>query len=84
MVVEVLEIIRELKELGMTMILATHQMGFASQIADRVAFLDEGAILEEGPPSAIFGAPESPRTRQFLQRILAGGAATGLAINQPV
>lgn len=83
MVGEVLEIIRELKDLGMTMILATHQMGFASQIADRVAFLDRGSILEEGPPSKIFETPENPRTRQFLQRILAGGATTGLATPQP-
>jgi polar amino acid transport system ATP-binding protein len=83
MVGEVLEIIRELKDLGMTMILATHQMGFASQIADRVAFLDQGAILEEGPPGTIFETPENPRTRQFLQRILAGGATTGLAMPKP-
>jgi polar amino acid transport system ATP-binding protein len=84
MVGEVLEIIRELKALGMTMILATHQMGFANQIADRVAFLDQGAILEEGPPSKIFGAPENPRTRQFLQRILAGEMSTGLTAGVPV
>jgi polar amino acid transport system ATP-binding protein len=84
MVGEVLEIIRELKGLGMTMILATHQMGFANQIADRVAFLDQGAILEEGPPSKIFGAPENPRTRQFLQRILAGEMSTGLTAGVPV
>ena len=84
MVGEVLEIVRELKALGMTMILATHQMGFASQIADRVAFLDGGAILEEGPPTRIFETPENPRTRQFLQRILAGEVSTGLPTERPV
>jgi polar amino acid transport system ATP-binding protein len=82
MVGEVLEIIRELKNDGMTMILATHQMGFANQIADRVAFLDQGAILEEGPPSQLFGNPQNPRTRQFLQRILAGGTTAGMATSQ--
>jgi polar amino acid transport system ATP-binding protein len=70
MVGEVLEIIAELKGLGMTMILATHQMGFAGQISDRVAFLHDGAILEEGPPEQIFKAPEHHRTRQFLERVL--------------
>lgn len=83
MVGEVLEIIRELKNDGMTMILATHQMGFANQIADRVAFLDKGAILEVGPPSQLFGRPENQRTRQFLQRILAGGTTTGMAASAP-
>jgi polar amino acid transport system ATP-binding protein len=69
MVGEVLEIIAELKQLGMTMILATHQMAFAAQISDRVAFLHDGAILEEGPPSQIFQSPQQERTRQFLQRV---------------
>ena len=71
MVGEVLGVIAELKGLGMTMILATHQMSFARQIADRVAFLDNGVILEEGPPERIFTSPQEPRTRQFLERILA-------------
>ena len=71
MVGEVLTIIAELKGLGMTMVLATHQMGFAYQIADRVAFLEAGAILEEGPARRVLGAPEHPRTRQFLQQVLA-------------
>jgi polar amino acid transport system ATP-binding protein len=71
MVGEVLDIIAELKSLGMTMILATHQMGFAYQIADRVAFLDAGAILEIGPAKDVLSNPRNPRTRQFLERVLA-------------
>jgi polar amino acid transport system ATP-binding protein len=70
MVGEVLDIIRELKEIGMTMMLATHQMAFARQISDRVAFLDAGSIVEMGPPDRILRSPEQPRTRQFLQRVL--------------
>ncbi len=70
MVGEVLDIIRELKEIGMTMMLATHQMAFARQISDRVAFLDAGSIVEIGPPDRILRSPEQPRTRQFLQRVL--------------
>jgi polar amino acid transport system ATP-binding protein len=74
MVGEVLEIIAELKNLGMTMMLATHQMGFARQIADRVVFLDAGSIVEQGPPDEILVAPAEPRTRQFLERILGATA----------
>jgi polar amino acid transport system ATP-binding protein len=70
MVGEVLDIIRELKDIGMTMLLATHQMAFARQISDRVAFLDAGSIVEMGPPDRFFRSPEQPRTRQFLQRVL--------------
>ena len=70
MVGEVLDIIRELKDIGMTMMLATHQMAFARQISDRVAFLDAGSIVEMGPPDRILRNPEQPRTRQFLQRVL--------------
>jgi polar amino acid transport system ATP-binding protein len=70
MVGEVLDIIRELKGIGMTMLLATHQMAFARQISDRVAFLDAGSIVEIGPPDRLFRSPEQPRTRQFLQRVL--------------
>jgi polar amino acid transport system ATP-binding protein len=70
LVAEVLEVIRELADGGMTMILATHEMSFARDIADRVVFLDDGRILEEGPPSAIFTSPREPRTQQFLQRIV--------------
>jgi polar amino acid transport system ATP-binding protein len=67
---EVLNLIRELAAGGMTMLIATHEMGFAREIADRVCFLDEGVILEHGPPEEIFSAPKEPRTRQFLERIV--------------
>jgi polar amino acid transport system ATP-binding protein len=67
---EVLNVIRELAEGGMTMLIATHEMGFAREVASRVCFLDAGLILEEGPPDAIFSHPEEPRTRQFLERIV--------------
>ena len=73
LVAEVLEVIRELAAGGMTMLIATHEMGFARDIADRVCFLDEGVILEQGPPEQIFSAPREPRTQQFLQRIVAAG-----------
>jgi polar amino acid transport system ATP-binding protein len=73
LVAEVLEVIRELAEAGMTMLIATHEMGFARDIADRIAFLEDGVILEEGPPDRIFSAPENPRTQQFLQRIIDAG-----------
>ncbi|MCS7008104.1 MAG: amino acid ABC transporter ATP-binding protein, partial [Gaiellaceae bacterium] len=73
LVAEVLAVIRELAAEGMTMLIATHEMGFARDVAHRVCFLDEGVILEEGPPEAIFGAPREPRTRQFLQRIVEAG-----------
>ena len=62
--------IRELAAGGMTMILATHEMSFARDIADRVCFLDAGRILEQGPPGEIFTSPREPRTQQFLQRIV--------------
>lgn len=80
MVGEVLEIIAELKHLGMTMLLATHQMAFARQIADRVAFLDAGVILEMGPPEEIFTHPREERTRQFLQRILNAEPSGGVVV----
>ncbi len=70
---EVLQLIRELAEGGMTMVLATHEMGFARDVADRVCFLDAGVILEEGPPAQIFSEPREERTRQFLARIVAAG-----------
>ena len=73
LIAEVLEIIRELAGQGMTMLIATHEMGFAREIADRVCFLDEGTILEEGPPDQMFAAPQRERTRQFLARIVAAG-----------
>ncbi len=70
---EVLGVIRELAESGMTMLIATHEMGFARDIADRVCFLDDGVILEHGPPDRIFRSPAHPRTQQFLQRIIEAG-----------
>jgi polar amino acid transport system ATP-binding protein len=73
LIAEVLEVIRELAAGGMTMILATHEMGFARDIANRVCFLDDGVILEEGPPDRLFTDPREPRTRRFLQRIIAAG-----------
>jgi polar amino acid transport system ATP-binding protein len=73
LVAEVLNVIRGLKESGMTMLIATHEMGFARDVADRVCFLDQGRILEQAPPSKLFSEPEQPRTRQFLQRIVEAG-----------
>jgi polar amino acid transport system ATP-binding protein len=70
---EVLGVIRELAESGMTMVIATHEMAFAREIANRVCFLDAGVLLEEGPPDQIFSAPTNKRTQQFLQRIIAAG-----------
>jgi polar amino acid transport system ATP-binding protein len=70
---EVLSLIRELAAGGMTMLIATHEMSFARDIASRVCFLDAGVILEQGRPEQIFTAPREPRTRQFLQRIVEAG-----------
>ena len=70
---EVLDVIRGLKLQGMTMLLATHEMGFAREIADRVCFLDGGRILESGPPATIFSSPTHVRTQQFLQRVIDAG-----------
>jgi polar amino acid transport system ATP-binding protein len=70
---EVLDVIRGLKQQGMTMLLATHEMGFAREIADRVCFLHQGRILESGPPSKIFTAPDHERTQLFLQRVINAG-----------
>jgi polar amino acid transport system ATP-binding protein len=67
---EVLDVLRQLREEGMTMVLATHEMGFARELADKVCFLDQGVILEEGPPEQVFGAPARDRTRAFLKRVL--------------
>jgi polar amino acid transport system ATP-binding protein len=69
----VLSVIRDLKERGMTMMIVTHEMSFARDVADRVCFLDGGRIVEEGTPEQIFGDPANPRTRQFLQRIIEAG-----------
>ncbi len=70
LVAEVLSVISELAASDMTMLIATHEMAFARDIADRVCFLDGGVIVEEGPPEQIFSAPVEPRTQQFLQRIV--------------
>jgi polar amino acid transport system ATP-binding protein len=73
LIAEVLNVIRELASEGMTMIIATHEMGFARDIASRVLFLDEGRILEEGPPDLIFRQPKEVRTQEFLERIIEAG-----------
>jgi polar amino acid transport system ATP-binding protein len=73
LVAEVLEVIRGLAGEGMTMVIATHEMGFARDIASRVCFLDGGVILEQGPPQEIFTSPREERTQQFLARIIAAG-----------
>jgi polar amino acid transport system ATP-binding protein len=73
LVAEVLNVIRGLKQEGMTMLIATHEMGFARDVADRVCFLDGGLILEQGPPRDLFSNPTQPRTQQFLQRIVEAG-----------
>jgi polar amino acid transport system ATP-binding protein len=70
---EVLSVIRELAESGMTMLIATHEMSFARDIASSICFLDAGVILEQGPPEQIFTAPREPRTQQFLQRVIEAG-----------
>jgi polar amino acid transport system ATP-binding protein len=73
LVSEVLDVIRELAAGGMTMLIATHEMGFARDVASRVCFIHDGRILEQGPPEEIFAAPREERTQQFLQRIVAAG-----------
>jgi polar amino acid transport system ATP-binding protein len=73
LVAEVLEIVRELAAEGMTMLLATHEMSFARDIATEVCFLDDGSILEHGPPEQIFTEPTNPRTAAFLKRVIAAG-----------
>jgi polar amino acid transport system ATP-binding protein len=73
LVSEVLQLVRDLTEVGMTMILATHEMNFAREIASKICFLDGGVILEEGPPSQLFGNPQEERTRAFLSSIIAAG-----------
>jgi polar amino acid transport system ATP-binding protein len=73
LVAEVLEVIRELAASGMTMLIATHEMSFARDIADRICFLDAGVILEQGTPAQLLSRPREPRTQQFLQRIIEAG-----------
>jgi polar amino acid transport system ATP-binding protein len=70
LVAEVLAMVRELAAGGMTMVIATHEMSFAREIADRVCFLEDGRVVEEGPPETMFSAPSDPRTQVFLQRII--------------
>ena len=73
LVSEVLQLVRDLSEIGMTMIIATHEMSFAREVSTKICFLDAGVILEEGPPSQLFGDPKEERTRAFLSSILAAG-----------
>jgi polar amino acid transport system ATP-binding protein len=73
LVSEVLNIVRELAEEGMTMLLATHEMGFAREVSSKVCFLDAGVVAEEGPPEQIFSEPSNPRTQAFLRRIIEAG-----------
>ena len=70
MVGEVLEIMKELAANGMTMVIVTHEMGFAREAADRVFFMDQGIIMEQGTPDKIFNQPENERTKAFLSKIL--------------
>ncbi len=70
MVGEVLSVMKELAETGMTMVIVTHEMGFAREVADRVLFIDEGVIMEEGTPDEIFNHPKSPRLQDFLSKVL--------------
>ncbi len=74
---EVLDVVRELKGSGITLLLATHEMGFAREISDRVCFLAEGVVAEMGQPEQIFSQPSDPRTQQFLQRVIAAGRLRG-------
>lgn len=73
LVAEVLNIVRDLAAEGMTLLLATHEMGFAREVASKICFLCDGVVLEEGPPAEIFGAPRHERTRIFLRRIIEAG-----------
>jgi len=70
MVGEVLNLIKDLAKTGMTMIIVTHEMAFAREIADRVMFIDEGVVKEEGPPEEFFGNPQNPRLKEFLSKML--------------
>jgi polar amino acid transport system ATP-binding protein len=73
LVAEVLNLVRSLTEVGMTMIVATHEMSFCREVSDKVCFLDGGVIREQGPPQQIFSDPQQPRTREFLARVIAAG-----------
>lgn len=76
---EVLEVMRTLAKEGMTMVVVSHEMGFAKDVADRVAFMDGGLIVEQGAPTAFFSRPKSPRLRDFLRRIIEPGESTKVA-----
>ena len=76
MVGEVLEVMRELARENMTMVVVTHEMGFAREVADRVLFLDDGVICEEGTPAQIFGNAQHPRTKEFLSKVLDANSNT--------
>jgi polar amino acid transport system ATP-binding protein len=67
---EVLDVMRKLAEDGMTMVVVTHEMGFAREVADQVAFMDEGVIVEEAPPAELLSSPRQERTRAFLSKVL--------------
>ena len=73
LVAEVLDVVRELAAGGMTMVIATHEMGFAREVADRVCFLKDGVVLESAPPEQLFTDPARPETREFLERVIASG-----------
>lgn len=70
MVGEVLKVMRQLADMGLTMLVATHEMGFAREVSQRVIFMDQGIVIEEGPPSRIFNTPQQERTKEFLRRVL--------------
>ncbi|NLB44888.1 MAG: amino acid ABC transporter ATP-binding protein [Clostridiaceae bacterium] len=70
MIGEVLDVMQELAQEGMTMVVVTHEMGFARRVANRVLFMDDGRIAEQGPPELVFGQPKNPRTREFLSKVL--------------
>ena len=70
MVGEVLEVMKELAQSGMTMVVVTHEMGFAKEVASRVIFIDEGVIMEENNPTEFFGNPQNPRLKEFLSKVL--------------
>jgi polar amino acid transport system ATP-binding protein len=70
LVKDVLGVMRELAEAGMTMVVVTHEMGFAREVGDRVLFMDAGSVVEQGPPAQVLSAPREERTRRFLSRVL--------------
>ena len=70
MVGEVLNVMKKLAEEGMTMVIVTHEMGFAREVADRVLFIDQGVVMEQGTPEELFGSPKNERTKSFLSKVL--------------